>query len=239
MMIDLTDETGITLTELLAVILLIAIVTTLVITMASHIFTIRNIQAYKVKTQDIANSLYNELNTYSNQTLVNQKTATDGADAQSLGESGKYRDSGGSCTVKKIVKLVDADTAQVLDAKSPGVNHLKLVTYAGNQDLNFYQTPSEKIKMKVHFVKNKYDTQVLKRGENNYRDSFSVDTKVYVVFYKGEINWTTYISDENAPMSIESLKDDKGSDIIYTRVFEITYRDDAKSAGEVAGNGRW
>ena len=41
---DLKDETGITLTELLAVIILVAMVTTLVATMASHVFAIRNIQ---------------------------------------------------------------------------------------------------------------------------------------------------------------------------------------------------
>lgn len=235
MMKDLKDETGITLTELLAVIILVAMVTTLVATMASHVFTIRNIQEYKVKTQTIANSLYNELNTYSNELLINQKQAGGITDTQSLGESGKYRRN--DWEDKQIVQLLDGSNDQPLTFDSDGVEKLKLVTHEGTRVLSTYQTPSTKIKMKVHFVKNKHEKQVLKQGETNYRDSFSVDTTVYIVFYKGTINWTAYIPGKNKPMEMDDVKKDK--DTIYTRVFDITYRDDAKSAGEVAGNGRW
>lgn len=236
-MIDLNDETGITLTELLAVIILLTIVTTLVTTMASHVFTIRNVQEYKVKTQAIANSLYNELNTYSNSLLVNQKQTGGVTDTQSLGESGKYRST--AWEDKKIVQLVDGSNNQVLTFDSDGVEKLKLVTHKDNRELSRYQTPAKNIKMKVHFVKNKHEAEVLKRGENNFRDSFSIDTTVYVVFYKGDIDWTVYIPGKNKPMKIDEVKKDRDTNIIYTRVFDITYRDDAKSAGEVAGNGRW
>ena len=98
---------------------------------------------------------------------------------------------------------------------------------------------SEKIKLKVYLVKNKHENQVLKQGETNFRDSFSIQSTVYVVFYKGLINWSTYIPEENAPMKLAEVKKDMSDEIVYTRVFDVTYRDDAKSAGEVAGNGKW
>ncbi|MCJ1977234.1 hypothetical protein [Pseudolactococcus paracarnosus] len=236
----LTDESGITLTELLAVIILLTVITTLLTTAAGRVFAIRNSQETKIKCQVVANRLYTDLNTVSNESLVNVKSSSMKSDAQALGESGKY--SRGGWADNQMVKLLDASVISSpipLTYLSPGVEQLKLVRQKDSSEVNCYQTPTEQIKLKVYLVKNKHENQVLKQGEANFRDSFSIQSTVYVVFYKGTINWSNYIPEENAPMEIADVKKDMSDKIVYARVFDVTYRDDAKSAGEVAGNGKW
>lgn len=253
----LQDETGITLTEVLAVIVLLSIVTTLLTTVASHMFTVRNLQETKIKAQRIANRLYADLNMISNESLVNVKRGGVKSDEHSLGESGKYRTvSGGTVWSDPLRKMVDIlDPKTIVGENSlpydPSLPYLGLSYYDNGLTEMFvvsktdrtkaitYKTPAKDILLKVYLVKNKQEDQVLKQGESNYRDSFSVQTTVYVVFYKAYINWRNYISAENEPMKLDEVKRDNGKNIVYSRVFDISYRDDAKSAGEVAGNGRW
>ncbi|MCJ1979729.1 pilus assembly FimT family protein [Lactococcus carnosus] len=240
MMTYLTDESGITLTELLAVIILLTVIMTVLTAAAGRVFTIRNSQETKIKCQVVANRLYADLNSLSNESLVNVKSSNMASDAQALGESGKY--SRGGWADNQMVKLLDGSVItnpKTLTYLSPGVEQLKLLRQKDNSEVNTYQTPTEKIKLKVYLVKNKHENQVLKQGETNFRDSFSIQSTVYVVFYKGLINWSTYIPEENAPMKLAEVKKDMSDEIVYTRVFDVTYRDDAKSAGEVAGNGKW
>lgn len=256
MMAYLQDETGITLTEVLAVIVLLALVTTLLTAVASQMFTVRNVQETKIKVQRIANSLVADFNTLSNETVVNAKSSSKTADADTLGESGKYRYFSGfhgneplwNAHYKKLAWVVDPTLFVAGGPQDSGIymqsaadNGIEKVVIARPRDesvVNTYQTPKG-IKLKIHQVKNKHEDQVLKQGESNYRDSFSVQTTVYIVFYKGYINWRNYISDNNAPMRLDEAKRDNSTEIVYSRVFDVSYRDDAKSAGEVAGNGRW
>lgn len=249
----LQDETGITLTEVLAVIVLLAIVTTLLTTVASHMFTVRNRQETKIKVQRIANSLYADFNTISNESLVNVRKGGVKSDEYSLGESAKYRRDSYYGTkwlsyLTKMAWVVDpglyvggapgSSGIYVQDCWDNGIEKLVIARPKDESVVNTYQTPKG-INLKIYQVKNKQEDQVLKQGESNYRDSFSVQTTVYIVFYKGYINWHNYISEENAPMKLDDVKRDNAKDIVYSRVFDVSYRDDAKSAGEVAGNGRW
>ena len=152
-------------------------------------FAIRNSQETKIKCQVVANRLYTDLNTVSNESLVNVKSSSMKSDAQALGESGKY--SRGGWADNQMVKLLDASVISSpipLTYLSPGVEQLKLVRQKDSSEVNCYQTPTEQIKLKVYLVKNKHENQVLKQGEANFRDSFSIQSTVYVVFYKGLIN---------------------------------------------------
>lgn len=88
-------------------------------------------------------------------------------------------------------------------------------------------------------MKNKDENEVMQHGEKNFRDSFSVQTTAYVIFYKGEVAWQDLIKTANQSLDMTALKSLEDAKIVYAREFELSYRDDAKSAGEVSGNGKW
>ncbi|MCJ1995994.1 hypothetical protein GYN67_04780 [Lactococcus piscium] len=243
----IADESGITLVELLAIIALISVVATLMTTMACQVFAIRLVQEEKIKCQVIANRMYTALNTLSNESLV--KAASSGTDAspgipgseqvsdeKKLGELGKID---GSWDTNQLVKQLDASNGQLLAYDSPGVNELKFESRKDSREINRYQAPNKAIKIKVHLVKNKDENEVMQHGEKNFRDSFSVQTTAYVIFYKGEVTWPDLIKTANQSLDMTALKSLEDAKIVYAREFELSYRDDAKSAGEVSGNGKW
>lgn len=102
-----------------------------------------------------------------------------------------------------------------------------------------YDTKDHEIKLKIIQQKNENEATLTQHYTPNYRDTFSIQSKVLILFYKETIHFQDYYDDTTGWWQLEDLLDDHQEQTVYQREFTVTYRDDEKARGGVPGNGRW
>lgn len=102
-----------------------------------------------------------------------------------------------------------------------------------------YDTKDSEINLKIIQQKNENEATLTHHYTPNYRDTFSIQTKVLILFYKETIDFQDYYDDTTGWWRLEDLLDDHQKQTVYKREFTLSYRDDEKARGGVPGNGRW
>lgn len=105
-----------------------------------------------------------------------------------------------------------------------------------------YQLKDEGFKIKVFQKKNKNEELKTQFETPNYRDTFTIQTSVTIIFYKDDIDFSSYLDNGGEGINLsekQGVEEKEASKVLYTRKAELTYRDEMKARGEIPGEGRW
>ncbi|MGK0551206.1 pilus assembly FimT family protein [Enterococcus faecalis] len=226
---QLKDERGLSLVELLGVISLLGIISALFSGTFYLIVQASSFQGQIVAYQQTANQI---------RTQVEAITRIDGI-YQRAGYLGKYDSK--KFQEEHIVKVVSADQREELALTSEGANQLYLTNINDtlNQQGQLYQLKNPQVKLKFIQQKNENEATKTHYYMPNYRDTFTIQTKCFLLFYKGTIDFDKYYNSQTGWWQLDKLQQENQHSIVYQRSFTVTYRDDEKASGGVPGNGRW
>lgn len=232
------NEKGITLIELLAGVMLLTLVGSLLMGVLDGVNKIHTSQSQRVEYQQVANSIYAHMNYIAK---------IDGL-AEKAGYKGKF-DSPSAWAESHIVKVLEVpqgkgssdspETFSEIGLAADGSNRIALTDILDtmNERNRVYSLTNKKQKIKVIQQKNKNEATNTIYGTPNYRDTFTIQMSVLILFYEGDISFSSYYDGSQQEWDIETLK--SLNNVKYTREFEITYRDEEKAEGGVPGDGRW
>ncbi|MDR0922383.1 MAG: type II secretion system protein [Lactobacillales bacterium] len=239
------DEQGVTLVELLGTVAIMGVVLVLFSSVLYLISKANEKQMMKVEMQQIANRMYLQMEKISRTPNIVEKA----------GYLGKYAGGDGATDVTpwneafivKVNKESDKGSGgkifSELHLNDEGSNEIALtdITDTSNNACKSYSFKRDKnMKIKVIQQKNKNEVTNTNYETPNYRDIFTVQNSVFILFYKESINFgQADYYDSAGAMDIGKLKQENQDKIKYIRKFELTYRDESKSEGGVPGDGRW
>lgn len=227
----LKEERGVSIPELLGIIAVLGIVLALMSGIFLSIVKTTTIQGQKVEMQQTANNLVVQLEKISK---------IDGIYEQA-GYLGKFVgiDWKQAHIFKPLVQENGSDEWVEMSLTGQGANQVALtdINDTLNQSKEMFKIKDPAIKIKILQQKNENEVTKTLYGTPNYRDTFSIQTTVMILFYKEEINFTDYYQTSTGYWKFEEIK--QHPNVVYSREAMFYYRDDAKSKGEIPGNGRW
>ncbi|EGO6609425.1 type II secretion system protein [Enterococcus faecalis] len=223
------DETGVSLLEVMVTIVLLVFFLSLTIGLFQSIAKTSAVQGEKVEIQQQANNMVEKIRSISNTPRIYEQA----------GYMGKYV--GEEWQNTQIVKVLRPDEgigwteAGITEAGTNTIG-LTAITDTMNSFTEVFSIDNPDIKIKILQEKNENDETKTVYSTSNYRDTFSIQSTSKILFYKNEINFANYYNKSTGKWDEELLSH---SNIVYFREMTVQYRDDAKSKGDIPGNGRW
>lgn len=228
------DERGLSLIEVLSVLTISGVVFALISGLFLSITKTTSIQGGKVEMQQTANGILAQVERISNISGIYEQA----------GYLGKFVGSSGTNAWNDahIVKLLQEDeTGDWLETSrtDQGLNRIAVtdITDTLNQSKEIFQIKNSETKIKILQQKNENELTKTIYTTPNYRDTFSIQTTVMVLFYNEEIDFSDYYDAITGFWDYSGIKE--LPNVLYSRESVFNYRDDAKSKGEIPGNGRW
>ncbi|QIL45811.1 type II secretion system protein [Vagococcus coleopterorum] len=227
----LKDERGVSLIELIGVTVLLGVMSILISGIFFTTVKTTDIQGEKVQIQQAANNMFAQMESISKIKNI----------YKDAGYLGKF--TGVDWHKAHIIKPLaeDAATGEWLAMKDEEQGTNKIAITNINDTLNktktTYQIKNPKIKIKILQQKNENEVTNTQYKTPNYRDTFSIQTTVMVLFYKDDINFSEYYEAESGTWEFDKLS--KLTNTVYSRKSVMYYRDDDKAKGDVPGDGRW
>lgn len=228
------DERGLSFIEVLSVLTICGVVFALVSGLLLSISKTTSIQAEKIEMQQTANSILAQVERISNISGIYEQAGYLG---EFVGSSGTN-----AWNDAHIVKLLQEDgTGEWLETSriGPGGNRIAItdITDTLNQSKEIFQMKNSETKIKILQQKNENELTKTIYTTPNYRDTFSIQSTVMVLFYNEKIDFSDYYDEITGFWNYNEIKE--LPNVLYSRESVFCYRDDAKSKGEVPGNGRW
>lgn len=224
------EEHGVTLIELLAVLAILGIVFSLSSGLFYSIAKTSSTQGQMVEIQQKANGMVAEIERISNVPGLYEQA----------GYIGKYVGKDWKEThIIKPLKLDSKGNYVEMATTDGGENKLALtdITDTLNHSKKVFQIDNAAIKIKVMQEKNENEKTKTIYATPNYRDTFSIQTTVLILFYKGELDFAPYYDASAGSWDFAKLK--ALPNVVYAREAIVQYRDNAKAKGAIPGNGRW
>ncbi|MGX7420622.1 pilus assembly FimT family protein [Carnobacterium gallinarum] len=226
----LKEERGVTLVELITILALLGIVFSLSGGLFYSIAKTSSIQKQMVEIQQTANGIVSEIESISKIPGLYEEA----------GYIGKYVGKEWEEThIIKPLKFDEAGDPVEMTVTDEGENRIALtdITDTLNQSKQVFQLNNPEIKIKIMQEKNENELTKTIYSTPNYRDTFSIQTTVMVLFYRDKIDFSKYHDDRTGGWSFDELK--ALSNVVYSRETVVQYRDNAKAKGDIPGNGRW
>ncbi|WP_321383599.1 type II secretion system protein [uncultured Enterococcus sp.] len=223
------DERGLSLMELIGAIILFGLASLLFGGVLFSIAKASEIQGQQVNLQQTANGMIAQMESISKIENIYEEA----------GYRGKFNSS--NWTDSHIIKSLSEEKLTELQPLSQGENPLYLsdILDTTNKRAMSYQVKNKQIRIKLIQQKNENESTNTIYATPNYRDTFSIQTSGIILFYEGDISFADYYESSTGLWAIEELLKQNEAEIVYSRRFVLTYRDDEKASGEVPGNGRW
>lgn len=236
----LKDEKGLSLVEMIATLAIFSIVILffgMIINSLGKAFTI---QGQQVEFQQIANDMIVQMNGIMNKKGLYEKA----------GYLGKFTTNGttgkSSWLDQQVITVFDPERADLksIDWIDAGKNRIGVtdVLDAEKSAGKTYQLKNKDYKIKVFQKKNKNESLKTQFETPNYRDTFTIQTSVTILFYKDQIDFSDYLEAGGEDINLsgaQGIEEKEAAKILYVRKAELTYRDEMKARGEIPGEGRW
>ncbi|WP_207695390.1 hypothetical protein DOK67_0001767 [Enterococcus sp. DIV0212c] len=238
----LKDEDGLTLIEMIATLAIFSIVILFFGAIIGSIGKAFSIQGQKVEFQQTANDIVAQINQLSKKKGLYEK-------AGYLGKFPTTASSGNPWQTDQIISVFDSEATnqKPIDLTEQGKNKIGLTDILDatkdsgkNSEARFYRLKNQEYKIKIFQQKNKNESLKTQFKTPNYRDTFTIQTSVTILFYKGTIDFNRYVKNGEINLSgKDGVEEKEAAAILYSRKAEFTYRDELKAKGEIPGEGRW
>lgn len=228
------DEEGLTLIEVLGTIVILSIVLLLFSNLLSTLVLTTKNQKLLLKLQNISNQIASQSNSISRIPNIYSQAGYRGL---LIGDT-----TWNISPVVKVSQKIGADTYAELSPESPGQLAVWVNDILDSTTLKQYSLQEEHLKIKIIQEINPENAAYYKINDialPNYRDSFTIQTKITLIFYKGDIIFDSYYNQATGTWDFEGLFNKEKNQIVYLDNFHFEYRDDEKARGGVPGNGHW
>lgn len=224
----IADEKGISTVELLGAVLIFGIVIAMFSSTLHLIVQASTLQGRIVRYQQMANEIVAQT----------EGIAKTNGIYEQAGYLGKFDSL--NFHEEHILKVIP-EGASGENMTDQGSSRLMLtdINDTTNSRGRYYDTKDSNIKLKLIQQKNENEVTRTQYYTANYRDTFTIQTKVLLIFYTGDINFSDYYDYSTGWWQLADLLADYQEQAIYHREFSIQYRDDDKARGGVPGDGRW
>jgi hypothetical protein len=236
----LKDEQGVTLVELIATLAVFLVVLFFFGMIMSSLSKGYAIQSRQVKLQQMANDMVVQMIGIVNKEGIYEKA----------GYLGKFKTDSvtgkSSWQTDQVVVVFDPDRSDLktFDWTEPGTNKIAItdILDASKSNGKIYRLPNHKSKVKIFQHKNKNESLKTQFESPNYRDTFTIQNSVTILFYEGDIDFNKYVEADGETINLSGangIEEKEAKKILYIRNAELTYRDEKKAKGEIPGEGRW
>jgi hypothetical protein len=228
------DEEGLSLMELLGTIVILSIVLLLFSNLLNTLVLTAKNQKLHLKLQNISNQITSQGNSISRISNIYSQAGYRGL---LIGDT-----TWNISPVMKVSQKIGIDTYAELSPESPGQSAVWINDILDSTTLKEYSLQEEDLKIKIIQEINPENTAYYKINDielPNYRDVFTIQTKVTLIFYKEDINFDNYYDHVTGTWNFEELFNKEKNQIVYSDNFHFEYRDDEKAKGGVPGNGHW
>lgn len=228
------DEDGLTLIELLGTIVILSIVLLLFSSLLSSMVSTAKNQRLYLKLQNMSNQIASRSNSISRIPNIYSQAGYRGL---LIGDT-----TWNISPVVKVSKKIGTDTYEELSPESPGQSAVWINDILDSTTTKEYSLQEEHLKIKMIQEINPENTAYYKVNDielPNYRDTFTIQTKVTLIFYKEDIIFDNYYDQVTGTWNFKDLFNKEKNQIVYSDNFHFEYRDDEKAQGGVPGNGRW
>ncbi|MTD42410.1 hypothetical protein GIX45_28045 [Erwinia sp. CPCC 100877] len=236
----LKDEQGVTLVELIATLAVFLVVLFFFGMIMSSLSKGYAMQKQQVEFQQMANDMVANMTK-----IVNKKGIYEKA-----GYLGKFKTDSlagkSSWQAEQVIVVFDPERSDLktFDWTEAGKNKISITDVLDAEKVNgrIYQLPKQDYKIKIFQQKNKNETLKTQFEAPNYRDTFTIQSSVTILFYKGDIDFNKYVEIGGESINLsgtDGIENKEAEKILYIRKAELTYRDEKKAKGEIPGEGRW